>query len=233
MTQPAKLASGAQGEPGSELPVEWVALSDLKPHSRNYQEHPEDQIEHLMESLREHGFYKNVVAAQDLTVLGGHGVLKAAKKLGLKEAPVIRLPLDPMEPRALKVLAADNEISHLAARDDRALTELLREIREHDPIGLLGTGYDEMMLANLLMVTRSAAEIKDFDAAAHWVGMPEHVPPGEDTCELVIRFDDAGERDKFIEDHGIAGTKTIGRITSAWWPARENSDENSLVWEDS
>lgn len=229
MTQPAKPASGAQSEPASELPVEWVALSDLKPHPKNYQEHPEDQIEHLMESLREHGFYKNVVAAQDLTVLGGHGVLKAAKKLGLKEAPVIRLPLDPMEPRALKVLAADNEISHLSERDDRALTELLREIREHDPIGLLGTGYDEMMLANLLMVTRSAGEIKDFDAAAHWVGMPGYEAPTEITCELVIRFDDDETRQQFIKEHGIVA-KQVKDGVSAWWPAREVSDVQSLEW---
>src|SRR5437764_115147 len=130
--------------------TESVAVSSLRPHPRNYREHPDDQIEHLAASLKEHGFYRNVVIAQDGTILAGHGVIEAAKRLGLETARVVRLPIEADSPAALKVLTGDNEIEHLAEQDDRLLSELLREIAQDDPLALLGTGYDEAMLANLV-----------------------------------------------------------------------------------
>jgi hypothetical protein len=51
------------------LPTEIVALSSLRPHPRNYREHPEDQIEHLMQSIRANGFYRNIVVARDGTII--------------------------------------------------------------------------------------------------------------------------------------------------------------------
>src|SRR5262245_35987685 len=130
------------------LPVELVNLDDLRAHPRNYRQHPEDQLAHLEHSLREHGFYRNVVVARDLTILAGHGIVTAARRVGYASVPVHRLDLDPSSPKALKILAADNELPRFAETDDRALSELLRQIREEDVSGLLGTGYDEMMLAN-------------------------------------------------------------------------------------
>ena len=84
-----------------------VKITGLKDHPRNYRTHPEDQIEYLMESIRQHGFYRNVVVARDSTVLAGHGVVEAARRLGLEKVSVIRLDLDADSPQALKVLAAD------------------------------------------------------------------------------------------------------------------------------
>ncbi len=124
------------------LVLETVKLASLKPHSRNYNGHPAGQIEHLVESLSEHGVYRNVVVAKDNTILCGHGVVAAARKAGLDAIAVKRLDLEPDDPRAIKVLVGDNEVSRLAERDDRLLSELLGELKEFDPAGLLGTGYD-------------------------------------------------------------------------------------------
>jgi ParB-like chromosome segregation protein Spo0J len=71
---------------------EDVALDDLKPHPRNYQQHPDDELAHIMESIKTHGFYRNVVIARDGTILAGHGVTQAARKLGYTHVPVIRTP---------------------------------------------------------------------------------------------------------------------------------------------
>lgn len=145
--------------------TEMVKLADLKPHPQNYQTHPQEQIEHLKASIAEHGMYRNVVIARENTILAGHGVVLAATQLGMKEVSAVRLDIDPDDPRALKVLTGDNEIEQLADVDDRALTEILKQINDED--ALLGTGYDEKMLAALVYVTRPASEIADFDAAAH------------------------------------------------------------------
>jgi ParB-like chromosome segregation protein Spo0J len=122
----------------STLRLEEVALDQLKPHPRNYQEHPDDEIEHIMESIKTHGFYRNIVIAQDGTILAGHGVVIAARRLGYTSIPAIRTNYLYDDTDALKLLIGDNEIRHLAEVDDRALTVLLKELREIDD--LLGTG---------------------------------------------------------------------------------------------
>ena len=201
-----------------------VDISKLKDHPRNYRDHPDDQLEHIMQSLREHGFYRNIVCAEDMTILAGHGVVKAAKKLGLTQAPVIKLPIDPEDARALKVLAGDNELSHLAIDDDRLLSELLKEIADTDVNGLLGTGYDEMMLANLVMVTRPESEIRNFDEAAAWVGMPEYGREAE-RLKLVMYFASDADREDFSKRLGLNLNE---KSKSAWWPPREDDDVSSL-----
>lgn len=212
----------------SSLELEIVAITDLKPHPRNYRKHPNDQIEHLMESLAEHGIYRNIVVARDNTVLAGHGVIEAARRRGIKKIPIRRLDLDPLEPRALKVLAGDNGVSHLGEIDDRALTELLKEIKNTDEVGLLGTGYNEQMLANLVFVTRPESELKDFDAAAEWVGMPEY-DTGQEFWRLIILFRKEIDRVKFTKEVGVQITRGKGKLTeSAWWPPREKDDVKSV-----
>ena len=102
-----------------------TAVAGLKPHPRNYKEHPESQLVHIMKSIEEHGFYRAVVTANDGTILAGHGVVQAAKKMGLEEVPAISLPVSPEDPRAIKVLVGDNEIGKLGLADDDVLADLL------------------------------------------------------------------------------------------------------------
>jgi hypothetical protein len=140
---------------------------------------------------------------------------------------VRRLALDPLEPTALKLLAGDNEIGHLAEIDDRALSELLKAIKDQDTTGLLGTGYDDAMLANLVMVTRPASEIADFDAAAEWVGMPEY-DEGSEVLTLTVRFHDEAARTAFL---GIIQAETIDKRNAAWslwWPNAPRDDLASV-----
>ena len=63
--------------PELTYPVESVAIETLKAHPKNYKKHPIKQLEHLMKSIEEHGFYRNVIIAKDSTILAGHGVVQA------------------------------------------------------------------------------------------------------------------------------------------------------------
>lgn len=214
------------------IPTEEVPLDDLRPHPENYRDHPEDQLVHLEESLRKHGWYRDVVVARDGTILAGHGIVLAARRRGAKTAPVKRLDLDPHEPGALAVLAGDNEVGRLAEIDDRKLSELLKEVQESDE-GLLGTGYDEMMLANLLYTTRPKGEIESTDAAKEWVGLPDFVP-AEDPWRLMVSFRTPEDRERFIKEKDLEITKTMGaKMASAWWPAwEERRNDSSLQYEE-
>jgi hypothetical protein len=206
--------------------LETVPISELHPHPRNYNAHPDDQIEHIVESIQEHGLYRNIVVARDGTILAGHGVVQAAKGMGLEFVPVVRLDLDPDEPRALKVLTGDNEISHLGEKNDRLLSEILKEIKDSDTAGLLGTGYDERMLANLVFVTRPESEIQDFNEAAEWAnaGMPEY-ETAEKPLKIAVNFRDEHDREEFAH---LLGLNLSDKTRSTWWPPRENDDVSSV-----
>lgn len=205
------------------IELENVAICDLKPHPRNYNVHPDDEIAHIVKSIEDNGVYRNIVIARDNTILAGHGVVQAMHQLGMDAAPVKRLDIDSDSPSALKVLAGDNEIAHLSMKDDRMLTDLLKEISEFDD-GLLGTGYDEMMLANLLYVTRDANEIADFDAAVEWVGMPEYEEGGTD-IKLYVNFHTKADRQEFARILGLTLTDTARSI---WWPQKSSDDSASI-----
>ena len=139
--KPATKPARSKGAPA--FTVETVKIDTLKDHPRNYRTHPDDQLDHIIASIKQHGFYRNIVIAKEGTILGGHGVTKAAKKMGLDSVPVIRLNISPNSSQALKVLAGDNGIAHLGEVDDRMFTEILKEIKEIDIEGLIGTGYTD------------------------------------------------------------------------------------------
>lgn len=194
---------------------EEVMLKDLQPHPKNYKGHPEDQLEHIIESIKRNGLYRNIVIAKDGTILAGHGVTLACRKIGLEKVPVIRLDIDPDSIAALKILAGDNEISNLGEVNDRALTNILKEIGETDIAGLVGTGFDKQTLAALVMVTRPASEIADKSAAAEWAGDSDYQPKPE-VFRLTISFTNKTECEAFLEK---SKTIKVNHQSSKHWSA--------------
>jgi hypothetical protein len=205
-----------------------VRLDRLTPHPRNYRTHPPEQVDHLAQSILDHGVYRAIVAAEDFTVLAGHGIRLAALQLGLATFPVVKLPIAADSAQALKLLAADNYLSYFTDDDDRALTDLLLDVKDNG--GLHGTGFDDQQLAALLMVTRPAAELATFDAAAEWVGMPEYEPNTKQP-QLVLWFDDEAGRAEVVEQLGVFVNNRQRTSWSAWWPPREKDDVGSVKFE--
>ena len=207
-----------------------VEPDKLKSHPRNYRTHPDDQLDLLAQRIKDNGFYRPVVVAKDNTILAGHGIVEAAKRLKMLKVPVIKLPIASDDPKALKVLTGDNSIQHLADQDDRALTELLKELSDVDD--LLGTGYDEMMMSALAMVTRPKSEIQDIDAAAEWAGMPEY-EARDVRITLQMNFETDADRDAFVRKHEIECQKKREGAPSwtAWWPPKEREDPSSIKYD--
>lgn len=219
----AGVVDGKEGRmAGTTLTVERVPVDCLRAHPRNYRGHPESQRAHIRASLVEHGQYRNVVVAQDDTVLAGHGVWLSAKDLGWTHIDVIRLPIASDSPAAYKVLVGDNEISTGADIDDRTLVDLLRAVRDESGIdALLGTGYSQEQLAALVFVTRPPDQIATADEADEWVGMPEYQQYLEN-IRLSVQFRTVEDRARFLE---LIGAKATEKTKTIWWPHRDRDTE--------
>jgi hypothetical protein len=137
-----------------EYDVEMVAPSKLTPHPDNYREHPPEQIKQIRTSIREFGIYKNVVCADDYTLLAGHGVVRGADEEGYDEIPVYRLDVNPQSALAYKLIAADNELPRLSEDNDEQLANLLKSVRNSPDTSLDGTGFDDYDFDALLDDTR-------------------------------------------------------------------------------
>jgi hypothetical protein len=178
-----------------------------------------------MKSIQTHGFYRNIVVANDNTILAGHGVTEASIRLGIEEVPVIKMDVEPNDPRAIKLLTGDNEISNLAIVNDRMLTELLKEVMGDEENGLSGTGFDEGQLATLLMITRPANEIRDKNEAAEWLGMPEFETQGGLHKQIIVSFESEEDRQQFAK---ICGYNLTDKTKSVWFPDRPTDDIASI-----
>jgi ParB-like chromosome segregation protein Spo0J len=222
-----ELAAQVAAQAAEPFRVEYAAVGNLKPHPRNYREHPPDQVAHLAASLKQTGFTRPVLAAWDDTILAGHGIVLAARSLGKDVVPVRRLDLDPNDPRALRVLAADNETGGAALVNDRLLSQLLREVGDSAPGGLEGTGFDREKLNALAYASRPPDQVGGKDPSSEWAGMPEY-DPGSDGFRLVVTFPSKEDRDRFVAGSGLVVTQGGGgRTASAPWPPRvrgENVD---------
>lgn len=75
----------------SILKIEYIAISELKPYKNNARRHDRASIDAIANSIREFGFDDPVGIWGENYIVEGHGRVQAAKKLGMKKVPCIRL----------------------------------------------------------------------------------------------------------------------------------------------
>ena len=130
--------------------VETWPIEDLIPYARNAKKHPPEQIAQIAASMREFGFTIPVLAAEDGTIIAGHGRVLAAKEIGLAEVPVIVARGWSDEQRRAYTLA-DNKLTENGEWDEELLAIELGELRDEGfDIDLIG--FDAKELDKLLGV---------------------------------------------------------------------------------
>jgi DNA modification methylase len=113
---------------GSPL-IEQLPPSLLRPYPNNARTHSAKQIRQIARSIQRFGFNNPVLVDDGLTIIAGHGRVEAAKQLGLKTVPVIRLShLNPEERRAY--ILADNKLALNAGWDQEMLAIELQGLAE-------------------------------------------------------------------------------------------------------
>lgn len=101
--------------------IEWMPIGSVKPYDRNPRRN-DDAVDAVANSISEFGFKNPIIVDSDLVIIAGHTRLKAAKKLGLKEVPVvIASDLTAEQARAFRLV--DNRTAELADWDLDMLVE--------------------------------------------------------------------------------------------------------------
>ena len=126
------------------LQHETWPIDKLIEYARNPRKN-DHAVDRVAAAIREFGFRVPVVAKSDGTVVDGHLRLKAAKKLGLTEVPVVLA--DDMTDLQIKAFRLSvNKIAELAEWDDELLALELGELHAAD-FDMALIGFDAAGLA--------------------------------------------------------------------------------------
>jgi DNA modification methylase len=128
--------------------IEIWPVDRLVPYARNARTHSPEQVAQIAASIIEFGFNAPVLVDSNSGIIAGHGRMLAARKLGLKEVPVVVLDhLSDTQRRAY--ILADNKLAENAGWDEKMLAAELADL-EHDGLDLKLVGFSDRELDVLL-----------------------------------------------------------------------------------
>jgi DNA modification methylase len=144
------------------LNIEKIDISVLIPYARNARTHSDEQIAQIAGSIKEFGFNNPVLIDKGNGVIAGHGRLAAARKLGLKEVPCIRLEHLTETQRKAYILA-DNRIALNSGWEAELLSLELSELLDGG-VNLESLGFDADEIDALLNKIEPTEGLTDEDA---------------------------------------------------------------------
>lgn len=115
----------------SNIAIAYRFIEELKGNSKNPRKHSDRQLNALVKSIKFFGFNIPIAVNAQSEILCGHARIEAAKKLGIKEVPVIRLD-HLSESQARAFMLADNKLSEMGSWDQKFLKVHLQELSSVD-----------------------------------------------------------------------------------------------------
>ena len=153
--------------------VEKWDIEKLIPYARNARTHSDEQVGQIAASIKEWGWTTPVLVDEDGGIIAGHGRTMAAKRLGMREVPVM-VARGWSDAKKRAYVLADNKLAINAGWDDSMLALELKELGELGfDLDLTGFSLDEI---NALTPLEVEPGLTDEDA------VPE--APEEPTTQL-------------------------------------------------
>lgn len=161
----------------SQEQIQRLPIDALIPYANNARVHSDKQILQIASSIKEFGFTNPVLIDKDNGIIAGHGRVEAARKLGHKEVPVIRLEhLSEAQKKAY--ILADNKIAMNSTWDDQLLALELQTIGDLG-INLDFTGFDESEINELTQKEIAEDPLQNDESMySNKVGSPVYQPEG-------------------------------------------------------
>lgn len=123
------------------MKIERLKINDLLEYKYNAKEHPEWQIEQIVNSIKQFGFNDPIAVDENNTIIEGHGRLYALQEMGETEVDCIRLShLDEEQKRAY--ILAHNK---LTMNTDFDLDLLQLELENIIDIDMSDFGFDDFL----------------------------------------------------------------------------------------
>lgn len=119
------------------LKIEYVNIEAIKPYERNAKTHPIEQIQQIMESIKQFGMNDPIAIWND-EIVEGHGRLIACMNLGMKTVPIIRLDDLTDEQRRAYTLVHNK----LTMNSDFDATLLMQELSDITSIDMEDFGFN-------------------------------------------------------------------------------------------
>lgn len=140
------------------MKIEEININEIRMYENNAKEHPEEQIQQIINSVKEFGFNDPIAIDENNIIIEGHGRLMALEKLGWTKVPVIRLShLDETKKKAY--IIAHNKLTMNTGFDIEKLTEELEFLKNQD-YDLTETGFEWDEL-DILLNTQDLDEIEE------------------------------------------------------------------------
>ena len=127
------------------MKIQNIELSKILPYINNPRKNL--NIDKVASSIKEFGFQQPIVVDKKLVIIVGHTRYEAAKKLELKEVPIVIADLSEVQAKAYRI--ADNKVAQDNYWDFEKLQLELDSILENN-YELMNTGFDVDELDNLL-----------------------------------------------------------------------------------
>lgn len=120
------------GTKASGIKVTYRNIRELKPYKKNAKKHPKEQVERIMNSMKQFGFFEHRAVAidKDDYVVEGHGRILAAKKAGLTQVPTICL--DDMTEEQIKAWRLIENKTAESSYDETLMNEEISELLKSD-----------------------------------------------------------------------------------------------------
>lgn len=125
------------------MDITTIKIADLKPASYNPRRITDWEMRKLMRSIESFGFVEPVVVNSDMTIIGGHQRVEAAKNIGYESVPCVVVEISKGREKALNL--ALNRIG--GEFDDELVALLLKTMEEEDR---MLSGMDEKEIAEAL-----------------------------------------------------------------------------------
>ena len=113
-----------------KLEIKYIPINDIKPYKNNPRLN-EEAIPYVMNSIKEFGFKNPIILDKNNVIVAGHTRLESAKRLDMKEIPVIYAD-DLTEEQVKAFRLADNKVSEKSMWDYSKLDEELDSILDID-----------------------------------------------------------------------------------------------------
>lgn len=113
-----------------KIEIKYIPIDDIKPYINNPRLN-EEAIPYVMNSIKEFGFKNPIILDKNNVIIAGHTRLESAKRLDMKEVPVIYAD-DLTEEQIKAFRLADNKVAEKSLWNYTKLDEELENILDID-----------------------------------------------------------------------------------------------------